>query len=39
MTNRAASYDIDPVTFEEKEKIEGEDQLYSPEAPQVKNRK
>lgn len=39
MTKRAASYDIDPVTFEEKERNEEKDNPIDPEGPHMKNRK
>lgn len=33
MTKRTASYDIDPLTYEEKEKDNQEDNLYAAGAP------
>lgn len=33
MTKRSASYDIDPITYEEKERDNGDDNLYAADAP------
>jgi hypothetical protein len=39
MTKRAASYDIDPVTFEDKERIPEEQSPLDPDAPHMRGRK